>query len=128
MNYTHFKLCQKIANETQPFGNAKIGCILAYRNDIISISNNFNPKSHPLAKQYGKNPFAIFPHAELKCLINAEKSGFSYWEKSILYVVRVHKNGSIAMAEPCEGCKRAIQKFSVGQVIFSISEDHYGKL
>ena len=125
MNRYWLNIGRRLAIDTIPFGNAKVSAILVYK-DAVSYGDNFNPKSHPLAKKYGKNPLAIFPHAELKCIINAERRGFTDWNKSTLYVVRVYKNGEFALAKPCDGCFRAIVDYDIGKVVFSISEGKYG--
>lgn len=109
---------------------AKLAASLVIRNDIISIGYN-SYKTHPLQKRFSKNIEAIFKHAEVDCIINALRHiDAEDLSKANLYVYRVkkltkdHVDWSDGYAEPCCGCKQAIDHFKIKKVIFSTDEDY----
>lgn len=72
-------------------------------------------KTHPLAKRFGRNSQAICLHAEVDAIRKAIRSGSETFGSS-LYVARILKNGTPAMAKPCPGCQRAIIAFGIKEV------------
>ena len=111
----------------------KFASCLVIRNEIISIGAN-SEKSHPLQKKFAKNREAIFKHAEVDCIIKALKHvDEEDLKNATLYIHRVkreHKGGMAwvdGLAEPCPGCKRAIEHFGIKKTIYSCDEpDLYG--
>jgi tRNA(Arg) A34 adenosine deaminase TadA len=85
---------------------------------VISVGWN-SRKSDPLAAKYGRHPDAIYPHAELAAIKNALRDRNiqpSQLQDCTMYVARVKRDGTPAMAKPCVGCQRAIQEFGIGDV------------
>lgn len=78
-------------------------------------------KSDPLAAKYGRHPDAIYPHAELNAIKTAlwRYKGINLSEMT-LYVARVKKDGTPALAKPCTGCQRAIMEFGIGNVEWTV--------
>lgn len=68
-------------------------------------------QTHPLMTTYGKNEFAIHLHAEVAAMIKAK------WKAQALIVVRVMADGSLGLARPCDGCRRAL--VNVPEIWFS---------
>lgn len=108
---------------------AKMAACIVIRNEIISIGIN-SSKSHPLASRFRKNEEAIFKHAEIDSIIKALKHvDEEELTKATLYVYRVKKKTryskvwSDGLAEPCSGCKQAIEHFGIKRVVFSTEED-----
>lgn len=123
------KLTQKLAEDTPKFANARLGAILAVRGKVIAFGTNNSPKTHPLARLFGKNPYATHPHAELNAIMNAERRGFEDWHKATLYIARVvilNAEYQLALARPCEGCWRAIDHYGIGNVVWTIDDLNYG--
>lgn len=90
--------------------------IVNKRGQLISVGFN-SRKSDPMAAKYGRHPEAVYPHAELAAL----KQALRFLEDDELanctmYVARVKKDGSPALAKPCEGCQRALAEFGMGNV------------
>lgn len=90
------------------------------------ISTGINAlKTHPLQKQFGRNPMAIHRHAEIDALRNA----LNYVQadqltKCTLYVARIKrlsKGGRFvrALAKPCEGCMRMVSSFEFKEVFWT---------
>ena len=103
-------------------GNAKVTAALLQGNRLLAIGYN-QRKTHPLAKKFGKNSEAIYLHAEVDAIINAVRVwGIAALRGSTLKVARVLKNGTPALAKPCEGCQRAIIAFEIGEVEWTTSE------
>ena len=121
------QLASDIAETSVRFGNAKVGAILVYRNKVVSYATN-GGKSNPFFAKYGKNEYAIYPHAETKCLWIAQKLGFEKFNMSTLYVARVKQDNSMALSKPCNGCERAIRDFSIQRVVYTIDDAYYGTM
>lgn len=75
-------------------------------------------KSHPLQAKFGRNDRAIYLHAEIDAIVKATRLG--YWlEDATMYIARVLKDGTPALAKPCEGCQRALMHFGIKDVIWT---------
>lgn len=103
----------------------KLAACLVIQNEIISVGYN-SDKSHPMQKRFSKNSESIFKHAEIDCIVNALKHiDAEELKRATLYVFRVKRahKGAIGwvdgMAEPCSGCKKAIEHFGIKRVLFS---------
>jgi tRNA(Arg) A34 adenosine deaminase TadA len=101
----------------------QMAAIIARKGQVISYGMN-SRKSDPLAAKYGRHPDAIYPHAELaaiKAALTVIDVADLY--ECTLYVARVLKDGTPALAKPCSGCQRAILEFSIKDVIWTKGED-----
>lgn len=83
-------------------------------------------KTHPLQKEFGKNPHSIYLHAEIDAIRQAYRVE-GYLGEANLYIARSRCDGSIATAMPCKGCQSAIEHFNINSVYFT-TENGYGKL
>ena len=45
---------------------------------------------------------------------------------SVVFVVRILRNGDLASARPCFNCQTALRRRGVGRIYYSISESEYG--
>jgi len=85
-------------------------------------------RSHPMQAKFSACNEAIYLHSEIDCLVKATRwlarqEGKHYGCRSInheaffagcsLYVARILKDDSPAMAKPCEGCRRALIHFGI---------------
>lgn len=116
----------KIAEDVEKFGNSRHAALLVYKNSVVSYGTNYNPKTHPLAKIFGKNKHAIFPHAELSVIISAKKRGFNDWERSTLYIARVIQDKKVfipALSAPCEGCWKAIEHYNIKRLCWTVNSE-----
>jgi deoxycytidylate deaminase len=111
----------------------KLAACLVIRNEVISVGLN-SEKSHPMQKRFGKNSESIFKHAEVDAILGALRHIDSdLLKRSTLYVFRVKKKNKgdmtlvDGMAEPCSGCKKAIEHFGIKKVVYSTDNpDMYG--
>lgn len=87
---------------------------------IVSAGLN-SKKTHPLQAKYGNNRFSIHLHAEIAAILRASEDDL---EGSTLYVARSLKDGSRALAKPCEGCQRAIKDFKIKRVVYTTEKGY----
>lgn len=105
----------------------KVSALLVYKNYPIAVGTN-KMKSHPFQAKYGRTEHNIFSHAEMDCIRKALKDiSMDELAKSTLYIQRVLKDGTTAIARPCCGCERAIVKsFKIKNVIWSTDTGYSG--
>jgi len=100
----------------------KLAAGVVYKNRLVAVGVN-SYKSHPLMSKYGKNPEAIYLHAEVDAIKNALRVlSLQELEKSDILVVRVRKDGhdyKTCLAKPCDGCARAIQAFNLRNLYYT---------
>ena len=112
----NLELLMKLARLHSGCAGAKVVASIEKNGRTISVGYN-RRKTHPLAKKFGKNSEAIFLHAEVDAIVKAiQIYGADGLRGSTLRVARVLKDGSAALARPCEGCQRAIVAFEIGEV------------
>lgn len=112
-----------------PVAAARIVAAIAYKGKIISVGFN-QRKTHPLQKKYGKNPDAIFLHAEISAIIQARRElTLDELSKSTLYIIRrrmtIEGLPVYGNAKPCCGCLKAIKDFGIKKVIYSIDQEDF---
>ena len=87
------------------------------RGTLISSATNSYTKTHPLMVHYGQqtgNPNRPYLHAELAALLKCgTRRPFS------IFVERIRKDGSTALAKPCPICERAIKAWGVQRVAYT---------
>lgn len=110
-----------IAQDVTPVGAAKIAAAIVIKNKKVSIGIN-SMKTHPFQKMYGKNEMAICLHAEIDAIKNAlRRVTVDDLKTATLYVARakylLKSPGKYdvvyGLADPCNGCKRAIVNFGI---------------
>ena len=115
-----------------PAQREKLAAAIVCRNRIISVGMN-SMKSHPMAAKYGKNPHAIFLHAEVAAIKNALREiEVDDFTKCDIYITRVKKEKPFTnkyvwgLAKPCSGCERAIAEFGLKRVIYTCDDGDIG--
>lgn len=87
---------------------------------IVSLGNNSERKTHPLACKYGARFSAI--HSELDCILH-----FPYMPQLLkeftLVNLRFLRNGRVAIAKPCVSCQQLLQDFGISEVYYT---NYYG--
>lgn len=130
-DHKHIETAIAHAKSSNKVAGARASAVLALRGRIIAFGTN-QRKSHPFQAEYGKNPEAIFLHAEINCIKNALRMGYTVDDlrKATLYVARIKKAGSDpadpfiwGMAKPCRnGCQRCIADFGIKRVLYTTDE------
>ena len=103
----------------------KLGCVLVDKHRIVSSGHNSSTRCSPLQKQMDISRFG-FPdkhrglvHAETACLLPLIRQGYDM-SRSDLYIIRRHRNGSLALSRPCPGCMSLLRANGVRRVFFSV--------
>ena len=111
-------LCE-VAYANPGCGNAKIAAALVKRKKVLSIGVN-RMRSHPLQKRFARNRHSIFLHAEIDAIKNAlQKYTLKELQGATLMVARVKRDGTKALAAPCQGCQKAIEWFGIKDVQYT---------
>ena len=103
----------------------KLGCVLVDKHRIVSSGHNSSTRCSPLQKQtdtarFGNSDEHRGPvHAETACLLPLIRQGYDM-SRSDLYIVRRHRNGSLAISRPCPGCMSLLRASGVRRVFFSV--------
>ena len=93
-------------------GKFRLGAILVYKNNIVSIGMN-SYKTHPLMAARTEWPFL---HAEQHAIVRA---GVDNCEGLDLYIARVLKNNDLALSKPCDVCTELIKDVGIKNVYYS---------
>jgi deoxycytidylate deaminase len=85
-----------------------------YRGKRVLVYGVNRNKTHPYCSYYGKNPEAIYLHAELDAIVKVLNSeGAKTLKGATIAVCRTTRDGRYADSRPCEGCQRAIEAFGL---------------
>ena len=108
---------------------SRVAALVVSKKNII-IGRGYNhSKSNPFAAKYGKNPNAIFFHAETHAIYKALRNDPSLVDGATIYICRLKKDrpmGDIqwGIAKPCCGCMQAINEFGIKKVVYSLDKDY----
>lgn len=89
-----------------------MGSIITYKGRILGLGFN-SCRSHPRAN----NPYSML-HAEVSAIINARKENF---EGCDIFVYRELKDGTPALAKPCQYCYNMIKSLGFKSINYSDS-------
>ena len=115
-------------NPIKSKGRTNISRMAAVLTDGYRTFIGFNSyKSHPLQARFSKRvgeEHKIHVHAEVSVLAKALKEWNPYFNTSnldgfTLYIARVLKDGTPALAKPCPGCLAAITEFNIKHVEYT---------
>lgn len=98
-----------------------ISAVLDKKGRIISLGENNGLKTHPKMMYYSSKTIykkkKIYLHAEISALIRSP-----YKKAHTIVVIRLNRNGHLAMARPCPVCQLAIADSGVKNVYYSNNE------
>lgn len=77
-------------------------------------------KTHPINKRFNKLPFEVGQHAEINACLGVDAIDLKGAE---VYVFRVLKNDSQALAKPCKMCQNYLRSVGVKKVHYTTAED-----
>lgn len=120
-----------LVEDVPPVTGTRMAAAVAIRGQVLAMGTN-QLRSHPFASRWGKNPDAVFWHAETKAIHSfIRKHHPDDLQKATMYVMRIKRPLSntnkwvMGMARPCKGCLSCIQDFGIPRVIYSNAEDSY---
>lgn len=109
----------EVAKTATRVRSSKHAACLVYKNKMLASGRN-SLKTHPIMNTYGRNPDAIYLHAEIDAIVRTiNLHGSDILSECTMYVIRINKKGEIASSCPCEGCQRAIKAFNIRHVVWS---------
>lgn len=126
MNNKQMKRYFSMAKNASEFGSYfryKLGCVIVYKNKVISVGWN-TCKENPTQKKYNTyRGFDVdtaknYAHAEINALISAKYLDIN-WNKVSIFVYREYKNGNIAPARPCPACMKAITDIGIKNIYYT---------
>lgn len=117
---TFFRIAEE-ASHLSNFDRVSIGCVIAKKNEIISVGNN-SSKTHPMQKKWNKKRkqyayLSHFIHAEMDAMRKAKK--ITDFSKCEMFIFRKDKNGKLALSRPCPACMAKIQKMGIKKIHYT---------
>lgn len=124
MNHNHYELAKVMGlKSTSRF---RLGAVLAKKNRVISTGYNDMRKTHTLMQKYNRDKtWAPGLHAEVDACIGVPAADI---DGADMYVVRILKDGRLAMAKPCRICQRFILDVGIRRVYYSFSDEGWEEL
>jgi len=124
MNQNHYMLARTMAEKS--VSRFRLGAVLAKKNRVISTGYNDMGKTHTLMQKYNLDKtWAPGLHAEIHSCIGVPMADL---DSADLYVVRILKNGGLAMAKPCRICQKFIADVGIRRVYYSFSDEGWQEL
>lgn len=112
----------KEMSKLSDFNRVHIGCVITYKNRIISSGFN-TKKSNPLQKKYNRIRFADDTfhqcHAETSALLPILKDKNINRSRLRIYLFREHADGSLALSKPCPSCMKMLKDAGIKQIYFT---------
>ena len=104
---------------------ARLGAVLVSHNIVVNASPNLE-KTHPmqahLNKLRGFDPMGSgernILHAEIATLLKSRDLDIE-WNKSILFIARLKKNGDLGLARPCNACMGLIKQYGIKNIYYT---------
>ena len=118
MNLNHFKLANTQAKKS--VSKFRLGAVLVKKNRIISTGYNDMRKTHTLMQKFNTDKsYTPGLHAEVDACIGVDRADL---EGSDIYVVRILKDGYLAMAKPCKICQKFLIDVGIRRVYYSTGD------
>lgn len=118
----YIDMLSKHAERLSPVDNSQHAAAVVIGKRMVGFGTN-SYKSHPFANKYSAREGAVYLHAETSAIKDALRTvSVEELSRATLYVVRVKKNGEIAMSKPCKGCERCIDDFGIKSVVYTTDE------
>jgi len=105
-----FRLAKRVSQRSDHHSH-KIGCVIVYKNRVISIGFN-RLCTHPKSIHKHKSL-----HAEISALIGIPLEEL---KNCVAYVYRETKDGNAALSKPCEACEQALRMSGIKRVYYTV--------
>lgn len=86
------------------------------KSNIIEKIGVNKRRTHPETSKHPYHDGYVGIHAELDCILKSDKEDLSGYK---MLVLRIDRNGKLAMSRPCPGCQSVIKQFNISEVWFS---------
>lgn len=118
MNHNHFELA--ITTARKSISRFRLGAVLAKKSRVISTGYNDMAKTHTLMQKFNTDKsWTPGLHAEVDACIGVSSLDLAYAD---LYVVRILKDGRLAMAKPCKICYKFLLSVGIRRIIYSTND------
>jgi tRNA(Arg) A34 adenosine deaminase TadA len=115
----HLDTAIQIAKANPVVGLPKMAAVIARRKKIISVGLNTH-KTDPLQLRYSRHPLSVCKHAEISAIKNAIKADRNVdLRGTTIFIARVMKDGTTAIAKPCEGCQKALTAYGINRAYWT---------
>jgi len=98
----------------------KHGSILVKSGKIIKIGHN-NRGFNKFSNRFRNDGIAGTQHAELRSILGLD---YSITRNSILYVMRINKNGEFRNSKPCNMCQNICRFVGVKRIIYTVNNEY----
>lgn len=106
----YFRLAAQVAEHGDELRQYRLGAVGIRNDGVIVTSSNTRCRS-PQKRA----------HAEARLVRKLNRD-------SVVFVVRILRNGALANAKPCPDCQKALRGRGIKKVYYSIGTCHYGVL
>ncbi len=104
---------------------ARLGAVLVSHSKVVNASPNLE-KTHPmqahLNRLRGFDPMSSGTrntlHAEIATLLKSRDLDIE-WNKSMLFIARLKKNGDLGLARPCNACMGLIKQYGIKNIYYT---------
>jgi len=98
----------------------RLGAVITNRKGTIISSGVNVRKTHPVQARHARfiNPDACFLHAEISALVKCREKPHT------LYVARILRDGTTALAKPCPICQLAIKEAEIDTVVYTTGSEN----
>lgn len=93
-------------------------------NRIYKIGTN-KKRTHPETSKHPYHEGEVGIHAELDCILKADKEDLSDYK---MVVLRIDRKENLTVSKPCPGCQSLISQFNIKEVWFSDKSGNIIKL
>lgn len=125
-DFVFYNAAKEIANLSD-FKRIHIGCVITYKNRIISSGYNTN-KTNPIQKKYNIFRFSCEGkhgcHAETMALLPLLKDKKMNHSKMNIYLYREDANGQLAMSRPCSSCLKMLQDNGFNHIFYTTNNGY----
>lgn len=126
-DYRFLRICKEVADLSKGVGGARgdnfrIGCVIVGPGGCIVSTGVNSYKTSPRLSKFYDYPYY---HAEAHAIL---RRGVDTCNGCTMYVVRVTRRASLAIAKPCKECQRLIKEAKIKKVIYSCGNNSYESL
>lgn len=104
--------------------NFKVGAVIANKHRIIAAKCN-SYRTHPKLKYFTLYPYL---HAEQAAIFSLGWTEIQSRKGLRLWVARVHKDNTLALARPCNVCQAILSRYNIKEIYYSTANEGFKRL
>ena len=105
--------------------NAHLAAVIVKGGSVVSVGIN-RPKMNSYVHFYGNHENCGSVHAEIDAIFRARRKVDLRGSK--MYVARLTKRGQVGLAMPCKMCRRALQRYGIKRVYYTVDENTHAEM